>query len=357
MATQVTKQLSHSNEYALNYGMARQAIINGNFDVWQRGTSIAVTQGVSQFQADRWFDFNDQDSGTLPTLTRTRQLQTAGALDGSYYFSRLATNGAGTSLGVNSQGIYNQRIENGVRNLCGNGKKVTLSFWARSDIANKRISPTIIQNYGSGGSPSTREFILGTPITLTSSWVKYTQTYTTNTLSGKTFGTANDDYIDVLIFYMWGTTIGNTSVQASVTAETFRGSGNIDIAQVQLCAGDTALPFQPKSYEEELRACQRYYYLMQPGFFAITGATDTSITMFVQTPIEMRASGVANWAAGSGGFTYSRAATKDLSAGSNVNTVKAGNQHTFNGTIVTGANTYCPGWIQTFISASISAEL
>ena len=29
--------------------------------------------------------------------------------------------------------------------------------------------------------------------------------------------------------------------------------------RVQFCIGDGALPFQPKSYEEELRACKRYY--------------------------------------------------------------------------------------------------
>jgi hypothetical protein len=32
-----------------------------------------------------------------------------------------------------------------------------------------------------------------------------------------------------------------------------------NIAQVQLCAGSVALPFQPKSFAEELRDCQRYY--------------------------------------------------------------------------------------------------
>lgn len=277
-----------------NYNsMARQAIINGNFDVWQRGTSVALTDATVIYQADHWLDYNSKDGGTLPTLTRSRQLQTSGDIAGSFYFTRLATNGAGTSLGVNSQGGLFQRIENGVRNLCGVGKKVTVSFWARSSIVNKRICPTLQQNYGTGGSPSSAEFILGTPITLTSTWTKYIATFTTNTLVGKTFGTAVDDYLQLNLFYMWGTTLGNAQVQASVTAETYVGSGNIDIAQVQLCAGDVALPFMPKSFDEELRACERYAFVpdgtVNQRFIGIGMASSTTVaTILINLPVPMR---------------------------------------------------------------------
>jgi hypothetical protein len=257
------------------YGMARQAIINGNFDVWQRGTSMALADVTQAFLADRWLDYVDKNGGTLPTLTRSQQLLTTGDIPGAKYFTRLATNGAGTSLGVSSRGEMAQRIENGASNLCGDGKKITVSFWARSSIANKRICPTMYQYYGTGGSPSSNEIILGTPITLTSSWVKYTATFTTNTLAGKTFGTDGNDFISMRLHYMWGTTYGNSEVQAGVTAETFVGAGNIDIAQVQLCAGDVALPFQPKSYEEELRACLRYG---NPGYGVILYRTTSDGT-------------------------------------------------------------------------------
>jgi len=240
-------------------GMSRQAIMNGNFDIWQRGTSTTPADVTSTYLADRWVDYIDKNGGTLPTLTRSRQLLTSGDIANAFYFTRLATNGAGTSLGVSSNHLLMHKIENGTRNLCGASKTVTVSYWARSSITNKRISVTLYQNYGSGGSPSSQEAILGTPVTLTSSWVKYTTTLTTNTLVGKTFGTGLDDVLVVGFHLMWGTTLGNTNVQASVTAETYVGSGNIDIAQVQLCSGDVALPFQPKSFGQELQDCQRYY--------------------------------------------------------------------------------------------------
>lgn len=265
-----------ANEY---YGMARQAIMNGNFDIWQRGTSVALADVTAQFQADRWYDVQDKNGGTLPTLTRSQQLLTSGDIAGSKYFSRLATNGAGTSLGVNSYGVYVEKIENGTSKLCGASKKVTISFYARSSITNKRITPTLDQNYGTGGSPTAVEYILGTPITLTSTWTKYTVTFTTNTLVGKTFGTNGDDYLGLVFWNMWGSTIGNTRVQASVSAETYIGSGNIDIAQVQLCSGDVALPFQPKSYVEELALCQRYCLDLTGG------NAQANITLGIANPI------------------------------------------------------------------------
>lgn len=238
--------------------MARQAIMNGNFDVWQRGTTGSPVDGITLMVADHWGDFNNRDGGTLPTLTRTRQTLTSGDIPNAFYFSRLTTNGAGSSLGANSLGVYFQKIEHGTRFLAGAGKKITVSFWAKSDIANKKIGVYLAQDYGSGGSPTSQEIINGTNWTLTSSWTKYTYTFTLNTLSGKTFGTNNYDSILVHIANMWGTS-GAVRVGAGSTAETYVGSGNIDVAQVQVCAGEVALPFQPRSFGEELRLCQRYY--------------------------------------------------------------------------------------------------
>jgi len=241
-----------------NSSMARQAIINGNFDVWQRGTTSTGPTTNTYPTADRWKYQLTVDGGTAPTIVMSRQIITSGAIPNAFYHSRLNVNGAGSSFGANALGrTWAQFIEHGTRYLCGDGKKVTVSFWAKSDIANKKIGVYSIQYYGGGGSPSSIEIINGTNWTLTSTWTKYTHTITTNTLSGKTFGTDNDDNFGLAIATMWGTT--TDAYVGADGAESFVGSGNIDIAQVQLCAGDVDLPFMPKSYEEELRACQRYY--------------------------------------------------------------------------------------------------
>jgi hypothetical protein len=237
--------------------MYRQSLINSNFDVWQRGTNF-VNPASSSFTADRYAPNFTYDGGTAPTtITHSRQTVTPGDVPNSFYYYRINNDTLGTSLGANAIYQLRQKIEYGTRYLCGDGKKVTVSFWARSSIAGKRLCVYISQNYGSGGAPSAAEDIAGQAVTLTSSWQKFTVTITTNTLVGKTYGTSNDDSLHVLIATMWGAT--RVSIIGGGSAETFVGAGNIDIAQMQVNSGDIALPFQPKSVGTEMEACQRYY--------------------------------------------------------------------------------------------------
>lgn len=236
--------------------LSSQSIINGNFDLQKRGTSWTNPAG-STYTADRWLFDGNADGGSFPTVIHTIQIQTPGDLPGSYYFYRISPNGSGSAFGTNSYYVLLQRIENGTRYLCGNGKKVTLSFLVRSSIAAKKIGVYLQQNYGSGGSPSASEILVGNVQTLSSTFTKITVTFTTNTLVGKIFGTNNDDSLSIIILYEWGSSYASTRIGTSV-AETFIGSGNIDIAEVGLNAGDQALPFQPRSFGEEDELARRY---------------------------------------------------------------------------------------------------
>ena len=57
----------------------RNYLINGNFDVWQRGTSFAaMTQSYTNYQADRW---QITPSGNSAVMTVSRQAFTAGQTD------------------------------------------------------------------------------------------------------------------------------------------------------------------------------------------------------------------------------------------------------------------------------------
>jgi hypothetical protein len=289
LATQQSiKAYADSIQDQPNSSMSRQAIMNGNFDVWQRGTSLAISSSGT-YLADRWATGYTTDGGTLPTDTVSRQSLTPGDIANAFYFHRLTVDGAGTSFGSNALYATYQRIEYGTRNLCGLNKTVTVSFWAKSDIADKKIGVYLIQNYGTGGTPTTAESINGTNWTLTSTWTKYTHTFTTNTLVGKTFGTANDDYIQLQLMHMWGDTVD--AFVGDTVAEDFGGAGDIDIAQVQLCAGEVALPFQPKSYAQELADCQRYYYRLegtgQTAYFGF--CKTTTVARVAHTfPVTMR---------------------------------------------------------------------
>lgn len=254
-AAEVLSDIGALGLSSLLASMEWQSVINGDFQVWQRGVSAAVADVTQLFLADCWRDYADKNGGTLPTLTRSKG--TAEIINGRYQaFSRLATNGAGTSLGVSSYHDYRQRIEYGTRRLCGDGKTITVSFWARSDIANKKIGVLLTQNYGTGGSPSADEIINGANFALTSSWAKYTHTFTTNTLAAKTFGTTDSDYLQLQLRYIWGTT---TDAQVgATTAETYVGSGYVDIAEVQVSEGSNALPFVVEDYNTVIAKCRLY---------------------------------------------------------------------------------------------------
>lgn len=245
-----------------SHAMGRQAVIDGNFQIAQRaaGAAYAAPPNFSYPVFDLWKAYYDVDGGTPPTITHSQGAITPGDLDKSSFCYKISVDGAGSSYGNSSYYTLLHYVENGVRNLCGDGKKVTVSFWARSTISGKRLGFLLYQHYGTGGSPSSASQYGGTNWTLTSTWTKYTQTIDTTSLAGKTFGTDRNDYLRLTFWLQWGSSLAN-QVGAS-TAETWVGSGDIEIAQVQLCAGDTALPFEPKTYAEELRACQRYFQIL-----------------------------------------------------------------------------------------------
>lgn len=234
----------------------RQVVINGSFDIWQRGTTF--TNPTSTYTADRWLVTVNADGGVLPAnVVHSKQQLTTGDIPGASWYYRLNTDGAGSTYGANAEYALRQRIENGVRSLSGSGKKITVSFWARSTIPGKKIGARPALRYGTGGTPTGAEAITGTFFSLTTNWQLYTATFTLNTLVGKTFGTNNDDNIDVAFGYAWGSTFA--SFYGDSTVETFGGVGSIDIAKVQVNAGDTILPFKPLSFAEELGLCQRYF--------------------------------------------------------------------------------------------------
>lgn len=237
------------------HSMAQDSIINGNFNIWQRGTTF--TNPGSEYTADRWA-IGIANTGILPTnIIHSKQRLTSGDIPNSFYFYRINVDGAGSGFGVNDVYKIRQFIEHGTRFLCGSGKKITVSFYAKSSISNKKLGINAVQHYGNLGGPSSFEVINGTFWTLTSSWTKYIHTFETNTLTSKTFGINNDDYFDIDLSIMWGST--RASQVGDTASETFVGAGDIDIAQVQACIGDQSLTFMPKSVDEELLLCQRYY--------------------------------------------------------------------------------------------------
>ena len=219
----------------------RNAIINGNFDVWQRGTSQTVSGYGS---ADRW-----NLSGSTSTWAITQQSFTVGQTDvphnPKYYYRNVVTTGSTAG----SYTLMTHAVED-VRTFAG--ETVTLSFYAKAD-ASKNVAVELAQNFGTGGSPSAQVTTAPETISLTTSWAKYTVTVALPSLSGKTLGTNDDHKLGV---YIW---LDAGSDYNARTNSLGNQSGTFEFAQVQLEAGSVATPFERRSYGEELALCQRYY--------------------------------------------------------------------------------------------------
>lgn len=216
----------------------RNAIINGNFDIWQRGDSQS---GNGYGSADRWAV---NLAGTYTFSKQSFILGQTEVPNEPQFYARLQCTVAPTSSNLNLR----QRIEN-VRTFAG--QQVTLSFWARADSV-KTIWVGHLRGYGTGGSPSTTEDVAGQYITLSTTWTKYTITSNIPSISGKTLGTNDDSYLSVHFIVSNASTGENWS---SVPAQTI----TFDVDQVQLEGGPVATPFERRSIGMETLLCQRYY--------------------------------------------------------------------------------------------------
>jgi hypothetical protein len=272
-AAQVLQKNTSTNyDYSwvdLPQAAGKNAIINGAFDFWQRGTSF--TNGGS-YTADRWLSYGD---GSGATKVVSQQAFTPGAApvagyEGTYFF-RFNQTVAGTGATYNI--VASTRLED-VRTFAG--QTTTFSFWAKADSA-RTLTLEAQQNYGTGGSATTYGSWSAATITTSTVWQRFSVSVTFPSISGKTIGTGS---FVMLNFY--GT---------SNTVQT------IDLWGVQLEAGSQATPFVRAggTLQGELAACQRYYwrwtaastYGMTP-FLGISSATN-ACQLLIRPPVTMRA--------------------------------------------------------------------
>jgi len=212
----------------------RNRIINGDFRIWQRGTSFN-NPANNAYNADRWRYFYD---GTGSTFTISRQAFVAGQTDvpgEPAFFLRINRTVAGS--GATGAALI-QNIE-GVRTFAG--QTVNVSFWAKAD-ASRTLIVTGVQNFGTGGSPSTAvNFSAVSSAALTTTWQRFTLSVAVPSISTKVLGTNNDDSVSF-----------NFNIPLNVVAQ-------IDIANVQVEIGSTASTFEDRPVAVELALCQRYY--------------------------------------------------------------------------------------------------
>lgn len=232
LATQQSIKAYVDNGTWLKDSIFRQAIINGNFDVWQRGTSVALT-AADGYTADRWY----AETATA-TTDKTVSRQDGTGVNGSYYCARVLAAQDVDALVTFSQALESQD------SIKFRGGKVTLSFYARGGAEFVADNATLVSKIVTGKGTDQKVLAFTTSAdavsqnnTLTTSWVKFTCT---------TSAVIASDITQI------GVSFSFTHAGSGVTTNYF------EVTQVQLCAGSVALPFQPKSFEEELSNCERY---------------------------------------------------------------------------------------------------
>jgi hypothetical protein len=246
----------------------RNLIINGFFDIWQRGTTPPTTVSGS-YTADRWrLDWDGTGGSRSVSWTQPSLGTSIGGIQ-PYRVGQVAVN---TTTTGGSFMRFAQRIE-GVRSLAG--ETATLSFHVLSTVAPKTITIRAVQNFGSGGSPSSAVTTTIGTTTTTTAYARKTFTFTVPALTGKTMGTNGDDYLEIHfdlgtqtgIFNFWG---------------------------VQLEQNTTATALERRPIQQELALCQRYYYRTQgqgangPVLYTAWAASSTTTVGIASLPVAMR---------------------------------------------------------------------
>jgi len=272
----------------------RNKFLNGDFSVWQRGGTFSFTSANSYgYAADRWFCqsyVGDGGSGSN-TLTVTQQTFTPGSApvagyEGSY-FLRYALSAVGTLGTTNGMQRVQQNLED-VRTFAG--QTVTVSFWAKAAVATN-ITVCLQQQFGTGGSPTVNVPGSVTSIPITTSWARYSSTFSLPSIAGQTIGTGSLLEIAIVSYKQDNITFSYPSGQFGTNTPI-----TLDLWGMQIESGSSVSPFTSSggNYNSELQLCQKYYWRSYSSGtnnpLTITGICNGSLSIFIQNPVPMRIS-------------------------------------------------------------------
>jgi hypothetical protein len=277
-------------------GGRRNLIINGAMQVFQRGDS-ADTLSNGDYTADRWraglagldgnLDYDKVTSGNPVGFANSLKF----SMDASEASLDASDN---VRIMYRAEGQDCQGFKKGT----SSAEKMTVSFWAKSSVAS---TYTLEVEDGDNSRVIGKSYTIDTADT----WQHFTLTF-----DGDTTGTLNNDNGTGFQFHWWidaGSTYTsgtfNTVWQATVASERMYDttgwlestSPEFYLTGVQLEVGDTATPFEHRSYGEELALCQRYCVLLtndddtsEAMPIGARGFNTDQIECDVYFPVEMR---------------------------------------------------------------------
>ena len=245
----------------------RNRIINGSFDIWQRGTSFAAAASIV-YTADRWAFYRS----ALATGATAAQTTPTGITGSSSYGIRVQRNSGNASVDplVLSQCIETQNA----RVL--QGQAITVSFKQRTGANISAATILVTLTYGTGTDQGVNAARAG-------SWTGQ------GTLSGS-FNTGSTTFTATSIQYSIPSTATELQLNFAYTPTGTAGAADyFDIADVQLEIGPVATPFEQISYGLSLQLCQRYYCYIYVGFRFNSGPVSPyQYGWTISLPVSMR---------------------------------------------------------------------
>lgn len=287
--------------WAAPYGN-RNLIMNGAFTVAQRGTSATVANG-SPLTVDRFSvhaanfaqaSFTESQSTTVPSGEGF-----ANSLKVVCGVTPETTLDATDHLYIRYRGNEGQDVQH-LQYGTSNAKKVTASFWVRSSVTGD-YAVMVYTNAGIGGGAVARSQTKTYTINSANTWEYKTITFDGDGASGNALANDNSAEWQVYFTLASGATqkaTDGTSWGAYATGKFSYGQtadlsavANSDwyITGVQFEVGETATPFEHRSYGDELARCQRYYeewggeLAFQPfGYLEGTGTVGFCVLQFTE---------------------------------------------------------------------------
>jgi hypothetical protein len=265
------------------YAGARNLIINGNFAIDQRNGGSSITPTNGQFSADRW-------KCSLSQASKFSVQQVTDAPVGFQNSVKLTSLSAYTPVS-SDYFLIQQQLEGytGAHLLYGtaDAKTATLSFYVKASLTG--TFGGAIRN--SNGYSRTYPFEY--TINSANTWERKTITFAGDT-SG-TYLTTNGAGITTTFSIGAGTDFKSTAnawaanndiAGSNATDVVATNSATWQLSGVQLELGETATPFEHRSYADELARCQRYYCKTIQELKSSYGATYNYVDWLF--PVQMR---------------------------------------------------------------------
>ena len=284
----------------------RNLLVNGSMQVWQRGSAYSgLTSGY--FAPDHWA-FYLQGGGTGRVQIENMSLadlNTTGHRTAMKCLPAVIDSSLGTNdywfMRTHIEGQDLQQLQYGT----ANAKTITLSFWCKSNITSANAFAIRFDKGDNTRYGCVKTFGLSAANTWEKKVITVTPTEGSTTFITNSGGAIDNDngsgmYINFNLrggtdnhgtadIWTTSTSTWGTSASTNFMSST---NNNFYLTGVQLELGSNATPFEHRSYGEELRRCQRYYYVndsIDMALYYANTAGGGSPTENFTHPVEMRA--------------------------------------------------------------------